>query len=69
MEWTVIVVALVAVIVVALVAGIVIGARFGRVVVLAALVGVAVWVLVNLPKILEVVGKVQAIAQVLGWGW
>jgi hypothetical protein len=44
-----------------------IGARFGRVILLAALVGAAAWVLVNLPKIVDMVGKARAIANILGW--
>lgn len=54
---------------IALVAGLIIGARFGRIVLLLALIGVAAWVLANLPKIVEMVGKARAIANVLGWGW
>jgi hypothetical protein len=54
-------------VVVSLGVGIMIGARFGRVILLAALVGAAAWVLVNLPKIVEVVGKARAIAKVMGW--
>lgn len=56
-------------VVIALVAGLIIGARFGRIVLLLALIGVAAWVLANLPKIVEMVGKARAIANVLGWGW
>lgn len=61
MEWTLILIALVA--------GIVIGARFGMIMLLVALIGVAAWVLANLPKIIEMISKAQAIANVLGWGW
>ena len=54
-------------ILIALVVGVIIGARFGRIVLLLALIGAAIFVLVNLPKILDVIGKAQAIAKVLGW--
>jgi hypothetical protein len=51
----------------ALVIGIFIGAKFGRIILLAGLVGVGMFVLVNLPKIVGMVEKAQAIARVLGW--
>ncbi len=56
-------------IVIALVLGMIIGAKFGRILLLLALIGVAAWLLANLPKIVEMVGKAQTIANVLGWGW
>ena len=51
----------------ALILGVIIGAKFWRILLWVAMIGVAAWVLVNLPKIVEVVGKAQAIARVLGW--
>lgn len=54
-------------ILIALVVGVIIGAKFGRVLLLLALIGAAGFALVNLPKILDVIGKAQAIAKLLGW--
>jgi len=54
-------------ILIALVVGVMIGAKFGRVLLLVVLVGAAAWVLVNLPKIIDVIGRAQTILKVLGW--
>ncbi len=54
-------------VVMALMVGVAIGAKFGRIIILVALIGAGVWVLVNLPKILDLIEKARAIADVLGW--
>lgn len=54
-------------IMIALMVGVILGHKAGRIVALVALIGAAVWVLVNLPKIVDVIEKARAIADVMGW--